>query len=229
MTISDRLPVVRGLLGGREDKDTEIANWIANAYQSLGSSLPFETLEDTATPVTVAGTDNYPYPSTARGIKSIVIGIPAANPQSFPPLIKKNMALLDRYGPQPGTPSLWAPFGGNYFLRQVPNDSYSLTIRFWIRPQIQRLTGTQNADPATTLFVPDDWIEILDYSSQLRGYMDLQEFDKAQVIRVLLYGDPANTKKEPGLIKANLRRIQAEHENNQYGLRPRIRRYAHVQ
>src|SRR5215831_20087819 len=83
MTIADRLPIVRGLLGGREDKDTEIANWIANSYQSLGSSLPFETLEDTANPTTVAGTDNYPYPPTARGIKSIVIGIPAANPQTF--------------------------------------------------------------------------------------------------------------------------------------------------
>jgi|SRR5215831_1502338 len=228
MTIADRLPIVRGLLGGREDKDTEIANWIANSYQSLGSSLPFETLEDTANPTTVAGTDNYPYPPTARGIKSIVIGIPAANPQTFPPLIKKNVQLLDRYGPQRGTPSLWAPFGANYLVRQVPNDNYPLIVRFWIRPQIQFLVGTTNADPATPLFVPDDWLEILDYSAQLRGYMDLQEFDKAQVIRTLLYGDPANIKRVPGLIKANLRRIQAEQDTNQYGLRPRIRRYAHV-
>src|SRR5262245_21689662 len=228
MTIADRVPIVRGLLGGLEDKDTEIANWIANSYLSLGSSLPFETLEDSATPTTSPGLDNYPYPPTARGIKSIVIGIPAANPQTFPPLIKKNMALLDRYGPQPGVPSLWAPWGSQYFLRQIPNDSYTLSIRFWIRPQIQRVVGSTNADPATQIFVPDDWLEVLDYSAQLRGYMDLQEFDKAQTIRVLLYGDPANIKKLPGLIKTNLRRIQAEHENNQYGLRPRVRRYAHV-
>src|SRR5262252_520655 len=228
MTIADRVPIVRGLLGGREDKDQEIANWIGNSYLSLGSSLPFETLEDTLSPITSSGLDNYPYPPTARAIKSIVIGIPAANPQTFPPLIKKNMQLLDRYGPQPGVPSLWAPWSNLFYLRQVPNDSYLLIIRFWIKPQIARLTGSQNVDPTTVIFVPDDWIEILDYAAQLRGYMDLQEFDKAQVIRTLLYGDPANIKRVPGLIKANLRRIQAEQETNQYGLRPRIRRYAHV-
>src|SRR5262252_7878356 len=165
MTIADRVPIVRGLLGGREDKDQEIANWIGNSYLSLGSSLPFETLEDSATPVTVSGTDNYPYPPTARAIKSIVIGIPAANPMTFPPLIKKNMALLDRYGLTPGTPSLWAPWSSQYFLRQVPNDAYTLSIRFWVRPQIQFLVGSTNADPATALLVPDDWVEILDYAA----------------------------------------------------------------
>ena len=75
--------------------------------------------------------------------------------------------------------------------------------------------------------LPDDWLEILDYEAQMRGFIDLQEPDKAAGVRQLLYGNPKKPGM-PGLIKQRLTRIQAEYENANYGIRPRKQRYTFV-
>lgn len=223
--IGDRVGIVASLLGGRTDLNANISQWIANAYRELANSLPFETLELTANTQTLANIDTVDYPVDARAIKSITIGVPVSNPISFRPLYKKNMAIIDRYAPSPtGIPSVWGPFAQQVVLRQVPNDAYPLIIRYW-----QLITLDPSASTAvinvTPIQLPADWIEILDYAAQMRGYIDLQESDRAAAIHVLLYGDPNPRKKQPGLIKQKLTRIQSEYENSNYGVRPRLTRY----
>ncbi len=218
-TIGDRVSNVISLLGGRSDISSSVSQWLASGYRDLAMSIPFETLEKTDQPLTVSGIDAYDYPADARAIKSITIGLPATNPTSFPPLRKRNMAILDRYTNVPGVPSIWAPFNSQFFLRAVPDNAYTLTIRYW-----QTVTLDPDDINDTELLVPSDWEEIIDYEAQMRGYMDLQEFDKAQAIRTLLYGNPRKPGM-PGLIKQRLTRIQAEAENANYGLRPRKQRY----
>ncbi len=218
--INDRISIVTALLGGRTDLAASISQWIASGYRDLAATIPFETLELTDSVLCVPNIDAYDYPTDARAIKSLTMGIPAAVPTQFPPLYKRNMAILDRYTNVPGVPSIWAPFNSQFFLRAIPNDSYPLTIRYWQKVVIDP-TNINN----TVINVPDDWLEIIDYEAQMRGYMDLQEFDKAGAIRQLLYGNPKKPGM-PGLIKQRLTRIQAEFENANYGLRPRKSRYS---
>lgn len=219
MTIGDHVPIVASLLGGRTDINDKVSNWIAYAYRDLTSSIPFEELELTDTPIAIANIPTVDYPTDARAIKSLTINI-ASN--TFAPLYKRNMAIIDRYTTAPGTPSVWAPFNNQIHLRQIPVQNYPLVVRYWQRVVLS------NPVNDTQILIGDDWQEILDYAAQLRGYIDLQELDKASAVRTLLYGDPRNIKRNPGLIKVRMTRIQAEYENANYGLRPRIRRYTYV-
>jgi hypothetical protein len=230
-TIGERIPIVASLLGGRTDLNNLISLWLLNGYRDLASTIPFETLESTEDNLTAPNQPTLDYPGDARAIKALTLSVPSSGPTSQRPLYKRNMAILDRYAVQPtGIPSIWAPFQNQIHLRQVPDKSYPVVVRYWRKVSF---------DPArvddTVLEVPDDWLEIVDYAAQLRGYMDLQEFDKSNMqefdksnmIRTLLYGNP----RQPGrlgLIRQRLTRIQAESENASYGLRPRLHRYTFV-
>lgn len=218
-TIGDRATIIVSLLGGRTDLAAQISQWLANSYRDLASTVPFEELEDSESNLTVSAIGSYDYPATARAIKSLTL---VQNTAPIP-LWKRNMTILDRYPTTVGlgVPSIWAPFGRQYFLRPVPNDSYELIVRFW-----QQAVIDPDDVNDTELKVPQDWLEIIDYQAQMRGYTDLQEPDKAAAIRNLLYGqgDP----RKPGLIKQRLTRIQAEYSNANYGMRPRITRYGNV-
>lgn len=227
-TIGDRVSLVASLLGGRTDLNANISQWIANAYRELGNTIPFETLEIVTNAVCLTGIDTVDYPPDARAIMALSLGVPVGTPTSFRPLYKKNVAIIDRYAPTPtGVPSIWAPWAKQMILRQVPNDNYPLTIRYW---QLVTLdpSATTAVINATPILLPDSWLEILDYAAQMRGYIDLQEADRANAIHVLLYGDPNPRKKQPGLIKQQLTRIQAEFSNANYNMRPRLTRYSFV-
>lgn len=222
-TIADEVSIVADLLGGRTDQEANIERWIAATYRDIASTIPFETLEATENTVLVANADApIDYPTDARAIKSIVIGIPAAAPTTQTPLYKRNVAIIDRYGTSStGIPSIWAPFGNQIVLRAVPNDAYPLTIRYW-----QKVVLSEDL-AETELLVPDDWLEIIEYGAQLRGYIALQDPQGAASVRLMLYGDPKLPDK-PGLIKQRLTQIQAENANANYGVRPRITRYTNV-
>lgn len=217
-TIGDLVPVVTSLLGNRTDLATKAAQWIKFGYYDLATTLPFETLEDTETNQTTYGIDSYDYPETARAIKSLSLSVQNAPRQ----LNKKNIQVIDQYQTQnPAVPAIWAPFGSQYVLRPVPNGTYPMIVRFWVTPQFAAVITD------TVIMVPPDWIEIVSYEAQMRGYLDLQEPDKAANIRLILYGNPMKPGM-PGLIKQRLTRIQAESSNANYGMRPRTTRYTNV-
>lgn len=216
-TIGSLVSTVASLLGGRTDLNTKISGWIVDGYRDIAMTIPFETLEDTSEITTVSGFDSYDYPSGARGIKSVSVSLPGI-PNSIRPLWKRNIARIDRYPMVPGMPSIWAPFGTQIVVRSVPNGQYVLTVRFWLKPIIQETVND------TELMVPDDWLEIVTYEAQMRGYLDLQEQERAANVRSILYGqgDP----RKPGLVKQRLTRIQAESMDVSYGIRPKATRYS---
>lgn len=222
-TIGDRVKVISDLLGNRPDQAAKISGWILNGYRDIAHSIPFEELEATANVLCIPTIAEYDYPSDARGINFITLGVPASNPTSNPPLWKRNIAIIRRYSKSTtGVPSIWAPYNSQIHLRQVPNDGYPMTIDYWRKVQVdsEDINGT-------VIEVPDDWIEIVDYAAQIRGYIDLQQPDRAGAIRTLLYGNPKFPDK-PGLIKQRLTRIQSEYAGASYGVRPRLVRYTCV-
>jgi hypothetical protein len=224
--IGDLVPAVASLLGGRSDSNDKISQWIAAGYRDIGTSIPLETLEASASILCVPGTQSYGYPSDARGIKDLTIQIPSqtqtspTTANSFRPLYKKNMSIVRRYATNTwGVPSIWAPFKNTIWLAPVPNQGYPLIVDYW---QLVVLNSTDINN--TQILVPDDWIEIIQYEAQMRGWIDLQEPDKAGAIRTLLNGNPKKPGM-PGLIKQRLTQIQSESSNASYGVRPRLTRY----
>jgi hypothetical protein len=80
----------------------------------------------------------------------------------------------------------------------------------------------------TTIFLPDDWIDILKWLTCLRGHAALVERDKAAEIQTLLFGgyDPALGRRVPGIIRQRISaRDQTDIEDVEFGLRPTIRRF----
>jgi len=217
--ISDRVATVQLMLGNRADLASRIPVWLANAYVELASNIPFSDLEDSDTILTVAGADTYDYPASARGIVASTLTV---NSQPRP-LTKKNIAYIDIYpSTNRGIPVVWAPFNYKQVLRPIPDDGYMIVRRFWTKPVVD-FTSTTTIN-ATSLSVPDDWLEVVDYAAALRGFVELKDREKAKDTRILLYGDPKDPS-NPGLIKQHLTTIQAENVNSDYGLRCKVRRY----
>ncbi len=234
--ISDRTTHVREKLGKRTDIDTRINLWLGDAYLELGMGFSFEELLSTVdTPTTageVEGTDDiYDYPSNTRAIKALTL---IRSNDSRQPLIRRSIRLIERYSAStPGPPSIYAPYSVQaattttrlIIVRPIPDIVYTPGIRWriWLKPV---LDGTI-AD--TYLRMPDDWLEILDYSAALRGFTELLEHERAAAIFALLNGaeDPRTGKRQPGLIAKRMTAMQAEVGEEEYAIRPRIRKYTH--
>lgn len=217
--ISDRAVTVQLMIGNRSDVPNRIPVWIANAYIEICSNIPFPDLEATDNLQTVIGTDAYNYPTNARGILATTLFF-GTQPR---PIVKKNIEYVDNYpSSTQGIPAVWAPFNYQQVFRPVPDNSYTVTRRFWTKPVVDFTSPT--TINSTTLFIPDDWLEVLDYSAALRGFMELKDYEKAKGIRIILYGDPKDPT-NPGLVKQHLTQIQSENMNSDYGMRMKVRRY----
>jgi hypothetical protein len=217
--ISDRNTTVQLMLGNRSDLGSRIPLWTANAYIELSSNIPFPDLENTDNILTVANSDTYDYPTNARGLLSVTLLL---NNQPRP-IKKKNIEYIDNYPTtSTGVPAVWAPFNYKQVLRPVPDTGYTVIRRFWTKPVVDFTTVTTISN--STIMMPDDWLEIVDYASAMRGFAELKDREKAKDTRVLLYGDPKDPT-NPGLIKQHLTQIQSENMNSDYGMRMKIRPY----
>lgn len=231
MIIDERVERVKMMLGNRHDLELRIIGWLRDAYIELGMAYKFSELEDTYNMPTVIGTDTYDYPVTdpafgsrltsyeTRAIKNLTIKDSTGFPR---PLYPKAIRTIDRYQTiTRAAPSVYSSYGRQIVIRSVPNAIYTLVWRIWVKPLIEDNVG------ATIVLLPDDWLEILDYSAALRGHTELLERDKAQEVFGILHGaeDPRSGRRVPGLIDQRLTQRQAESENEEYALAPRIRRY----
>jgi hypothetical protein len=167
--------------------------------------------------------DAYQYPNQALAITACSMVYQGARRS----IRKKDSQYIDLYPTnQQGPPVIWAPFKDTQIFRPVPDQAYTITRRYWKKPVVN-FTSTSTIE-ATVLLLPDNWLEILDYAAALRGFIDLEEADKAGNLRMLLYGDPRHPADNPGLIKQHLTRIQAENMNSDYGIRMKVRPYTMV-
>lgn len=217
-TITDRVPRIQFLLGNRTDIDDQIIQWAGDAYLELGSSIPFDELEETEEDQFVVDQSDYEYPDNARAVKALTAFI---NDAPYP-LMKKDIRVVSRYMTStPGVPAIWAPYNSVIIVRPVPQDTYDFEWRYWIKPVLE----TDIED--TELLLPEDWLEVVDYMAAYRGFISLGEAEKAQSTGVLLHGDPRQGGRI-GLIKAKLLRKAAESEVSDFAFVPRVRPYGWV-
>jgi hypothetical protein len=213
---------VQLLLGNRVDLAARISQWLAFAYIDLGMSYPFEELEASLPDSFVSTIDTYAYPSNVRAIKTISMTIG----QGQQPVKRRDIKIVRRYASAiPGPPSIYGTVAKSILVRPVPDRAYSFIWDAWLLPVVdQTSTATINS---SSILLPLDWMEILQYMAALRGHISLLERDKAQEIHVLLYGDPKN-QELPGLIKHKLLIHAAESYDSDYAIRPKNRAYSHT-
>ena len=220
-TLGSFVAQVRPKLGNRTDIDDRISQWLLESYREIYSNYDLETLEETDESMsTVAGTDGYDYPDTARAIKSIILlqGVQPIYPK------KKDIRVVRKYQvTTQGVPAIWAPFANKFIFRPTPDLVYPMVIDFWIKPEVDT-TSTVTIN-ATEVLLPDDWYDVLIMGATERGHHELQETDKAQATHQILFGDPNPSKGFPGWIKEKLNRGAAENAVSDYGIRPRVRSY----
>jgi hypothetical protein len=236
-TIADRAGRVILMLGGRSDLQTRVEAWLRDSYIDLGTSYDFEELEETVD-VSLDGNNynnNYTYPQyndgnnnwDTRAVKSLLmLESNNQNNNQVIQLTKKPISFFDRIPDSVGTPAIWVPYKRRILLKPRPENDYDgwlLRCRVWLKPLIESGNNMNN----TTILLPDDWLEILEYAAALRGHTELLERDKAAEVLQLLHGseDPRKGRRVPGLIEMKLTQRQAEARYDDWGMRPRTRRY----
>jgi hypothetical protein len=250
--LGNRRPYVAAALGNRADISQQAANggpsridqWLWQSYLNLGMSYSFEQAEQSFSGQWTAGMDFLLYPPNGRMWRSIAFYHQNGT------AIKinwKDMAYLRRYPvtqaslpiingiPSVGPPSIVAPFGAKLYVRPyADNNTYSFIGDIWTKPVQQINVSQPSVTPpyvslgtadigGTSLFVPDDWLEIIDLGAALRGHVSLLERDKAKEIQELLFGYsvPTSGKQVPGLIATMYNRYQAQAPNVDYNIQPR--------
>jgi hypothetical protein len=75
----------------------------------------------------------------------------------------------------------------------------------------------------TTILLPNEWFEVLEWATAMRGYMEKLNYDRANEIRTMLWGDPAHPNDNPGLIASVKTKRRSEAWLVQQPLRPIVK------
>lgn len=131
----------------------------------------------------------------------------------------KHYQYTDRYQPLIGTPLDWYRFGDNIGFNPVPDKAYQVQARLLRQHPIQ-----WNMLEATQILLSVDWNEILVLVAVEKGWLELEQYEKASAVHTLLYGDPKYPDK-PGMVNGRKKRRQQENWRQQRTLSPIKRRY----
>lgn len=108
-------------------------------------------------------------------------------------LVPSHYQKADRQYSANSRPSEWYRFGGNIGFWPPPDDTYQVQAR------LLRFHPFESVLKDTNLLLTQDWNEIVVLGAAMRGFIELEEYEKAAQIRLLLYGDPKHPEK-PGIM-----------------------------
>ena len=222
--------------------DTDrLAIWLLEAYNELTFNFEWEELQTAVVDQFIPSIDVYKYPSQMRILRAVTLFFPLGTvPQREPREIRRrHIRNIRRYQTaEQGPPSIYAPFnpGGaaGIIVRPVPDQNYQFIWDIQVTPTFNRSsTNVTNKTVLqnTTSQITDDWLDILKYLTAMKGHAALVEPDKADKLRMLLYGgyDPESGRKIPGMIKERTSlRPQMDIEASEFGLQPTVRRYTNT-
>lgn len=245
VTLGSLAGEINAMLGNRNDvltyttfpttpnpQDTDrLMLWLKDAYVEIALGYRFEELCQEVDDMMIPNTDVYKLPTNARTLRALTLLFPGTSGSSKPREIKKrHIRNIRRYQTMnPGPPAIYAPFnpGGqpSIIVRPTPDQGYQFIWDIQVKPTFAASIA------GTNIFLPDDWIDILKWSTCLRGHTALVERDKAGEIQTLLFGgyDPILGRRVPGMIRQRISaRDQTDIEATEYGMQPRIRRYTNT-
>lgn len=212
-------------------KTDRLVQWLLEAYTEIALGYRFEELEEDYQDQMVTGTDMYKLPPLTRKIRAITLIFPLSNGNQEPrPIRRRHIRNIRRYQTSSfGPPSIYAPHNPKnqpgIIVRPVPDQGYTFIWDVQVKPTIN------NDVVSTPVMLPDDWIDVLKWSTCLRGHTSLVERDKAGEVQTLLYGgyDPNTGRRIPGMIKERVSaRDQEDIEDTEFGLQPQVRRFTNT-
>lgn len=221
--ISDIVPLVRDKLRGRSDLSdysgaigSDIPSWIYQAIMDLTPNFPFEELVIANAPITsfIMGQSSYPIsyflaengpPYTmVRSFFRYFINSNNANGGIFQPYnatassgvtgsVLKNRVTSVVYPMSviPGLPTYWCQNGNSLLFGFQPDNTYQVQMMY----QREHPFSLSNL-PACTIYMPNDWKEVLAYAAAIKGCDFLGLNDIGMTYYKMLHGDP----KKPGNI-----------------------------
>jgi len=119
-------------------------------------------------------------------------------------------------------PVKWYRYGLNIGVYPIPDQPYQVQSRYLKQHPIY----WDNLG-ATPILLTMNWYEIIKLAAAQKGFLELEEYEKADSIGKLLRGDPDDRKASPGMLYG--RKLQRERESwrQEQGLKPMIHSYTH--
>lgn len=124
----------------------------------------------------------------------------------------------DNFQPTLSLPTEWYRFADTIGFTPVPDKAYQIQARILRQHPIN-----DNVLNQTQILIPREWNEILVWAAVERGFMEYLEYEKAQKVHILLYGDPKHPDRI-GLIESRKKRREMEAHRTEQALRPVYRR-----
>lgn len=167
---------VKKRLGNRQDIDDRLPIWINDAYFELlmEPEFTFYELDTIHLFNTVAGQRVYDL-SLVAGLWFILMLRDMTNEREIK---KTSIKVMDRKQYTQGQPNRYARFADTLELDPIPDDVYTIRIRFRYRPN--QLVG--GSFPQTNR----EWDEVIVVLSTIKGYEALEQPEKAAAARNLL-------------------------------------------
>ena len=237
ITIADWAPEVCKKLEGKTTQITRAYEWMANALVELSGNPDlrddFDELEVWGDPLTLSapiggvGTQEYPFSSFLNPDleynQSTLDVLMYLDPPSNTKRIKLHPShYQDADRMTTGgfsQPSDWYRFGDNIGFNPTPDKAYTVLARcLKLYPINEQSLGE------TKILLTRQWKSVIVHAALIYGYIENQEFDKANAIKVMLYGDPKHPN-DRGMIGAVHTRRMKESHRESVGLRPIIRTY----
>ena len=239
-TIADYAELVCQKLEGRSSDLNKAIEWVANTLVELTGDSDlrddFDELEAWGDPFNlVPGQQEYPYDLMLnpdllynQSTLSVMLWIdpPANNTRvKLHPGHYQDADRMTTSAMSVGSwsqPSDWYRFADMIGFNPIPNLGYQVRARCLQLYPINE--GTPDVVGTTPILLTRQWKEVIIQAAVMRGFMDLQQFDKAAAIHSFLYGDPKHPQ-DKGLIARVPTRRKKELYRESIGLRPIVRSF----
>lgn len=208
-TVASCYPAIQENLAGRTVTPAKMAEWIRKSVLELSGSYDFQGLQATGPFYSLVPGQNVYNPSVfmqtgdaaveIRGIPTLYIYYEPliSNPpptllsgiaNTGIPLKYRSINSIETSLNIGSIPGYWSRWNGLIYIAPTPQSSYLSYMRYKKAHPFPNAGGT-NAG-TDTIYLDDDWQDIVEYAAAYRGAISLRLLDYASQYRQILYGDP---------------------------------------
>lgn len=171
--------VVKRMNRSDVDINASAVTWLVQAYTDIASRYPFVEFQRYFNRATVQGQREYPLPDGVRAVLAVTLqdtsitnsnGTPLTRrlkKTSFREIVKANFNVAS-------APYRYARWNDKLFADPIPDRStYNIIIYAWVYPATSALENT-------TVMLPPEWIEVMEWEAVWRGHNEQLDYDAAR-------------------------------------------------
>lgn len=241
MIIADLVPGVIKKLRGRDDVADDIPGYVKSALLDITQNYEFEELRVTG-PITNFIQNLAEYPKSGNSCPFIYPGhlsitfvvswycwysstiqAPGSNTNNNLGLEMKGRTIrvVEPMSKISGQPMMYATIGNRIVVGYMPNIAYATQMRY----QREHPFYPNNQLASSDVFIPLDWIEIIEYAAAEKACDNLGMNEIGTLYHQKLYGAPQSRRgpAQPGLITERMSQQSRNTAFNEKQLRPIVR------